>query len=241
MISVNNVSKDFGEGLVLQPTTVTFNPGDVTVIVGPSGSGKSTLLRCLNFLEVPSSGTVTIGDLVVNESPKVLQQVRTKTAMVFQSFHLFNHLTVLENVTLALKTVLKQDKLTANKKALETLARVGMDSFAHRNVKLLSGGQKQRVAIARALAMEPDVLLFDEPTSALDPEMVYEVADVIRQISEDNITMILVTHEMHLAKEIADRVIFMDEGRIVEDREKDTLFTNPNTERAKAFLHRMVI
>lgn len=241
MITLENVTKDFGEGLVLKPVNITFEKGEVTVIIGPSGSGKSTLLRTLNYLEVPTTGTVTIGNITISEHPKVLQQIRTKTAMVFQSFHLFNHLTVLENVTLALRQVLKLSKEAANEKAMTKLARVGMDAYHARNVKKLSGGQKQRVAIARALAMEPDVLLFDEPTSALDPEMVGEVVDVIRRISEENITMILVTHEMHLAKEIADRVIFMDQGDIVEDRKKDALFLNPKTKRAQAFLNQMLI
>lgn len=198
------------------------------------------MLRTLNYLETPDSGTIVIDGLTLNELPKTLQAARTKTAMVFQSFHLFSHLTVLENVKIALKLVLKLKEPEANTRAMSKLAKVGMDLFANRNVSNLSGGQKQRVAIARALAMEPDVLLFDEPTSALDPEMVHEVLAVIRQISEDHITMVLVTHEMRLAKEIADRVIFMDQGKVIEDRKGHSIFIDPKEDRTKQFLHQML-
>lgn len=239
MIKVNHLSKDFGEGNVLSDITTTFEAGKVTVIIGPSGSGKSTLLRTLNYLEIPTEGVVTFKDITLSDHPKTLQQVRKDMSMVFQSFYLFNHLSVLSNCTLAQKEVLKRDKKAADIIALESLKKVGMDRFAHRKAAQLSGGQKQRVAIARALSMNPGVMLFDEPTSALDPEMVGEVLQVIKKIAQEGITMILVTHEMQFAKDIADRVIFMDDGKIVEDRPHDEIFINPKEERTKQFLSKV--
>ena len=237
MIAVEQLVKDFGEGPVLKSINTTFETGKVTVIIGPSGSGKSTLLRSLNYLETPSSGTITFKDTRLSDEPKTLGKVRQNMGMVFQSFHLFNHLSVLSNCTVAQVNVLKRDKEEAKENALNALEKVGMKAYAHRKPSQLSGGQKQRVAIARALSMNPEVMLFDEPTSALDPEMVAEVLQVIKKVAREGLTMILVTHEMQFAKDIADRVIFMDQGQIIEDRMDDLIFTEPKEERTKQFLN----
>lgn len=236
MITVENLQKDFGQGPVLNDVSLTFHEGEVTVIMGPSGSGKSTLLRCLNYLEVPTLGHVFYQDITLIETPDILQAVRKDVAMVFQSFYLFNHMTALENCMLAPRKVLGISKEDAEKRAIEALSEVGLKDFIHRLPKTLSGGQKQRVAIARALAMEPKVILFDEPTSALDPENVQEVLETIAALAKKKLTMIVVTHEMGFAKKVADRVIFMDKGQVVEDAKAKTFFLAPKTERARNFI-----
>ncbi len=239
MIKVENLYKDFGDGPVLNNITTTFESDKVTVIIGPSGSGKSTLLRTLNYLEVPSNGTVYFNDTTMNEHPKTLQNARKDIAMVFQSFNLFNHLSILENCIVAQVSVLKRDKEAAKEKAYAMLKKVHMDGFANKKPGQLSGGQKQRAAIARALSMDPKVLLLDEPTSALDPETVGEVLEVIKNLSNDGITMVLVTHEMQFANDVADRVIFMDRGKIVEDRLSNDIFISPTHERTKLFFKKL--
>jgi polar amino acid transport system ATP-binding protein len=236
MITVENVLKDFGQGPILKDVSLTFKEGEVTVIMGPSGSGKSTLLRCLNFLEVPTQGQVMFEDITLIETPTILQSVRQEVAMVFQSFYLFNHMTALENCALAPRKVLGLSKEAAMKRAEEALVEVGLKDFFHRLPKTLSGGQKQRVAIARALAMQPKVILFDEPTSALDPENVQEVLQTIAALAAKKMTLIVVTHEMGFAKKVADRVIFMDEGNVVEDEKAQAFFIAPKTERARNFI-----
>ena len=239
MITVNNLSKDFGQGNILNNVSLTFLEGEVTVIMGPSGSGKSTLLRCLNYLEVPSTGTVTFENTLLMETPSVLQAVRQDVAMVFQSFYLFNHMTALENCTLAPIKVLGLSKEDAIKRAETSLKEVGLDEFMHRLPKTLSGGQKQRVAIARALSMRPKVILFDEPTSALDPENVQEVLQTIAALAKKKMTLIVVTHEMGFAKKVADRVIFMDQGEVVEDQSATAFFKAPKTARAQSFIQNL--
>ena len=236
MITIKNLSKDFGEGFVLKDINLSFEKGTVNVIIGPSGSGKTTLLRTLNHLETPTEGVIEIDGVTLTPDKRVLEAVRRKATMVFQGFHLFNHLSVLDNCTIAQRNVLKRQKSSAEEKAFEALRKVGMETYANRKPAKLSGGQAQRVGIARALAMDPGVLLFDEPTSALDPEMVQEVLSVIRRLVDEELTMVLVTHEMGLARDIADRVIFMDKGEVVEDRPGSTLFTDPKKERTKAFI-----
>ena len=240
MITVKNLCKDFGEGDVLKDVSLELKRGTVNVIIGPSGSGKTTLLRTLNHLEIPSEGTTIVDGVTLTPEKKVLEKVRKNATMVFQGFHLFNHLSVLDNCTIAQRNVLGRTREDSEKKAYESLRKVGMAEFANRKPSQLSGGQKQRVGIARALAMDPKILLFDEPTSALDPEMVQEVLTVIRNLVSENLTMVLVTHEMELARDIADRVIFMDQGRIVEDRETNTIFSSPKEERTKAFLGQFI-
>ena len=236
MITIKNLSKDFGEGFVLKDINLSFEKGTVNVIIGPSGSGKTTLLRTLNHLETPTEGVIEIDGVTLTPDKRVLEAVRRKATMVFQGFHLFNHLSVLDNCTIAQRNVLKRQKSSAEEKAFEALRKVGMETYANRKPAKLSGGQAQRVGIARALAMDPGVLLFDEPTSALDPEMVQEVLSVIRRLVDEELTMVLVTHEMGLARDIADRVIFMDKGEVVEDRPRSALFTDPKKERTKAFI-----
>lgn len=236
MIVLQDVRKDFGEGNVLKNINLTFNEGEITVIMGPSGSGKSTLLRTLNYLEIPTEGSVLYRDTVLKDHPKVLQSVRRKMAMVFQSFYLFNHLSALKNCALATQKITKLPPQEASDRALASLAKVGMAAFAHRRPAQLSGGQKQRVAIARALTMEPEVILFDEPTSALDPEMVQEVLDVMRSLASEQRTMIIVTHEVYFAQDVAHRVIFMENGQVIEDSPAQTFFASPKSDRAKRFL-----
>jgi ABC-type polar amino acid transport system ATPase subunit len=236
MISIQNLTKDFGEGAVLKNISLELKKGTVNVIIGPSGSGKTTLLRTLNHLEIPSEGSVIVDGVTLTPEKKILEQVRRNATMVFQGFHLFNHLSVLDNCTIAQRNVLKRTRQESEDKAYSALQKVGMNEFANRRPSQLSGGQKQRVGIARALAMDPKILLFDEPTSALDPEMVQEVLNVIRSLVTKNLTMVLVTHEMELARDIADRIIFMDQGNVVEDRTSNTIFTSPKEARTKAFL-----
>ena len=205
-------------------------------VIGPSGSGKSTFLRCLNMLEIPTQGTITVDDVEVTHPKTDLNKVRAEMGMVFQNFNLFPHMTTLDNITLAPIQVKKMSKEAAEAQAMELLKRVGLADKANVYPPALSGGQKQRVAIARALAMEPKVMLFDEPTSALDPEMVGEVLDVMKELSAQHMTMVVVTHEMGFAREVADRVFFMDEGVIMEQGTPEQIFTNPQNERTKDFL-----
>jgi ABC-type polar amino acid transport system ATPase subunit len=239
-IRIENVTKRFGKNTVLNGVNTSIKKGEVVAIIGPSGSGKSTLLRCMNLLEAPSQGRVWIDTIDITVKNTTLTKVRQKIGMVFQHFHLFPHLTVTDNLTFAPIKAKKQSKEIARKTALELLKRVGLSDKAEAYPSSLSGGQKQRVAIARALAMEPEIMLFDEPTSALDPEMVKEVLDVIKDLAKTGITMAIVTHEMGFAREVADRVWFLDEGSIVEEGEPKEFFQHPKTERAKRFLEKIL-
>jgi ABC-type polar amino acid transport system ATPase subunit len=236
MIRVENLSKDYGDGAVLKNLSLTFNDHEITVIMGPSGSGKSTLLRCLNYLEVPTSGSVYYQDTLLKEDPKVLSNIRKNVSMVFQSFHLFNHFSALKNCMIAPIKVLKISENEALKNAENALNEVGLEHFYMRKPSQLSGGQKQRVAIARSLAMNPDVILFDEPTSALDPENVQEVLNTMATLATKKMTMIIVTHEMQFAKKIADRIIFMENGAVIEDSPAHQFFQQPKSEKAKQFI-----
>jgi len=221
----------------LDGVTAEINKGEVVVIIGPSGSGKSTYLRSLNLLEVPTSGTIIFENIDITDPKTNINLHRQKMGMVFQQFNLFPHMTVLKNLTIAPMKLLKMDKQTADKKAMALLNRVGLADRADAYPSQLSGGQKQRVAIVRALMMNPDVMLFDEPTSALDPEMVGEVLDVMKELAKEGMTMVVVTHEMGFAREVADRVIFMSDGKIVEEGTPDEIFTNPQDARTQQFLH----
>ena len=236
IIVARNVAKRFGEFYALRDVSASFIEGQVTAIIGPSGSGKSTFLRTLNRLETHDAGEIIIDGIELNDNLQHLDAIRREVGMVFQSFNLFSHMTILRNVSLAPIRVRKTPKKEAEEKAMALLERVGLKSQAHKYPVQLSGGQQQRVAIARALAMDPKVLLFDEPTSALDPEMVNEVLTVMRELAHTGITMLVVTHEMGFAKEVADRVIFFDEGAILEDTSPEAFFSNPDHERAQAFL-----
>ncbi|MBR1450732.1 MAG: amino acid ABC transporter ATP-binding protein [Lachnospiraceae bacterium] len=236
MIELEKVNKHFGEQHVLKDIDLKVKKGEVVVLIGPSGSGKSTLCRTINRLETIDSGTIHIDGVVMPEEGAELAKLRSQIGMVFQSFNLFAHKTVLENVILAPVDVLHKSRQDARKEAMELLTRVGVDSQAQKYPAQLSGGQQQRVAIARSLAMHPKAILFDEPTSALDPEMIGEVLDVMTGLAGDGMTMLVVTHEMNFARKVADRVIFMDDGRILEENSPDSFFTNPRTERAKSFL-----
>ena len=238
VIEVRHLSKSFGTHVVLRDVDFTVNAGDVTCIIGASGSGKSTLLRCINLLETPTNGKVLFHGSDITAKVSDPCAYRAKVGMVFQSFNLFNNMTVLDNCTAGLRYVLHQDKETAKKTALENLEKVGMAPYIHAKPRQLSGGQKQRVAIARALAMQPEVLLFDEPTSALDPQMVGEVLAVMRQLAKEGLTMIVVTHEMAFARAVADKVIFMDGGVIVEQGAPEAVFGDTQQERTKQFLAR---
>ena len=238
MIEIKKLYKSYGNNEVLRGIDQTVSESEVLCIVGPSGSGKSTMLRCINLLEVPTSGEVFIdGELVTNQN---INEIRTKMGMVFQNFNLFPHMTVLENVTCAPINVKGVSKAEAEAKAMELLTRVGLDNKASAYPRSLSGGQQQRVAIARALAMDPEIMLFDEPTSALDPEMVGEVLDVMKDLAKEGLAMIVVTHEMGFAKEVADKVIFMDEGVIVEQGTPEEVLVNPSEERTKNFLSKVL-
>ena len=237
MIEIKKLYKSYGDNEVLKGINQTVSEAEVLCIVGPSGSGKSTMLRCINLLEVPTSGEVYIdGELVTSQN---INEIRTKMGMVFQNFNLFPHMTVLENVTCAPINVKGVSKADAEAKAMELLTRVGLDNKANAYPRSLSGGQQQRVAIARALAMDPEIMLFDEPTSALDPEMVGEVLDVMKDLAKEGLAMIVVTHEMGFAKEVADKVIFMDEGVIVEQGTPEEVLVNPSEERTKNFLSKV--
>ena len=238
-IVCKDVRKAFGSHEVLKGVSTVFRTGEVTVIIGASGSGKSTLLRAINRLEPHDSGTITIGGEPVGDDPHVLQKQRSEVGMVFQQFNLFGHMSVLDNVTLAPRRIRRTPRVKANEQAMTLLRRVGMQDHAHKYPWQLSGGQQQRVAIARALAMQPQVMLFDEPTSALDPEMVQEVLDVMRELARGGMTMIVVTHEMGFAREVSDRVMFFDQGRIAHDAPPAEFFNNPGNDRIRAFIGRM--
>ena len=236
MIEVKNLHKSFGQLKVLNGVSVNIKKGEKVVVIGPSGSGKSTFLRCLNRLEEPTDGQVIFEGFDITDKKTNIDKHRQKMGMVFQHFNLFPHLTVLQNITLAPTTLKLQTKEEANKNAIELLNMVGLVDKANVYPSTLSGGQKQRIAIVRALAMNPDVMLFDEPTSALDPEMVGEVLNVMKQLAEDGMTMVCVTHEMGFAREVADRVIFMYDGIILEEGTPEEIFGNPKNERTKQFL-----
>ncbi|BDG16574.1 arginine ABC transporter ATP-binding protein [Thermus brockianus] len=239
IIRIRNLQKWFGSLHVLKGIDLEVAPGEKLVIIGPSGSGKSTLIRCINRLEDFQEGEVVVDGLNVKDE-RALREVRREVGMVFQQFNLFPHMTVLENITLAPMRVRGWSREKAERKALELLERVGILDQARKYPAELSGGQQQRVAIARALAMEPKVMLFDEPTSALDPEMVGEVLDVMRDLARGGMTMLVVTHEMGFAREVADRVVFMDRGQVVEEGRPEEIFTRPKEERTRAFLERVL-
>ena len=240
MIEVKGLKKQFGGLDVLKGIDETIHDGEVVVVIGPSGSGKSTFLRCLTLLEEPTEGQVIIDGQQINASGVDINKVRQNLGMVFQHFNLFPHLTVRENITLAPVKLKKMTKDQANAKAMELLSKVGLADKADVYPSQISGGQKQRVAIARALAMEPKYMLFDEPTSALDPEMVGEVLDVMKRLAESGMTMVVVTHEMGFAREVGDRILFMDEGVVMEQNEPNAFFANPQNERTKSFLSKVL-
>ncbi|MDN5366036.1 MAG: glutamine transport system ATP-binding protein [Thermacetogenium sp.] len=240
IIRVRNLEKSFGKLHVLRGIDLDVEEGEKLVIIGPSGSGKSTLLRCLNMLEVPTKGTIEFAGEVITDPQADLPRIRKDIGMVFQSFNLFPHKNVLENITMALVIVKKMEQAKAEELALSLLEKVGLSDKARNYPAQLSGGQQQRVAIARALAMQPKVMLFDEPTSALDPEMVGEVLEVMGALAREGMTMVVVTHEMKFAREIGDRVIFMDEGLIVEEGTPEQIFTEPRNPRTRSFLTRVM-
>ncbi len=240
MIEIKNLNKWFGDLQALNNVSLTVQQGKVLVIVGPSGSGKSTLLRCINFLETPTDGEVRFMGNLLAENDDNLNSHRAEIGMVFQSFNLYAHLCILDNITLALRVVKKIDRKTAEKIAMEQLEKVGIADKANKMPLQISGGQQQRAAIARALAMRPQLMLFDEPTSALDPEMIKEVLDVMMLLVKEGLTMVIVTHEMGFARAAADEVIFMDYGRIVERNTPQGLFNNPKSDRTKLFLSQIL-
>ena len=237
-IEINHLSKSFGTNVVLKDINMTIKPGEVVSIIGSSGSGKSTILRCINLLEEPSGGQIMVEGKDVTKGEIDIKVLRKEIGMVFQSFNLFENMNVLKNCIIGQMKVLGLDKEKATEIALTNLKAVGMDPYIHAKPSQLSGGQKQRVAIARALSMNPKCLLFDEPTSALDPEMVNEVLDVIKSLAKTGLTMIIVTHEMQFARDVSDRVIFVDEGLIVEEAPAKEFFANPKKDRTKDFLKR---
>ena len=239
-IKVTNLKKSYGDLEVLKSIDLQVQEGEVVCLIGPSGSGKSTLLRCLNLLEEVTGGEVSVNGSDVTDKQTNINKVRENIGMVFQHFNLFPHLTILDNITLAPVELNKATREQAKEKALALLKRVGLEDKAYAKPEQLSGGQKQRVAIARALAMNPDIMLFDEPTSALDPEMVGEVLAVIKQLAQEGMTMVIVTHEMGFAREVADRVIFMDGGYIVEQNTPQEIFGHPQNERTKDFLNKIL-
>ena len=240
IIKIEHLRKDFGSRCVLKDINFTVKPKEVVCIIGSSGSGKSTLLRCINLLERPTSGEIFYHDKDITTGKMSLAKLRSKVGMVFQQFNLFNNLTVLENCVIGQMKVLKRSKKNSEDRAMKFLTKVGMEKFINAKPSQISGGQKQRVAIARALAMEPEVLLFDEPTSALDPEMVGEVLKVMKDLAQSGLTMLVVTHEMGFAQEVSDRVVFMDQGVIVEDDRPEVIFNNPQHKRTQEFLSRML-
>lgn len=239
MIKINNLHKNFGKLAVLKGIDLTVAEKEVVVIIGPSGSGKSTLLRCINYLEKPTDGEVVVDNIPLNSDANI-NKVREEVGMVFQRFNLFGHMSVLENIMLAPMKVRKESKEQAKQEALKLLEKVGLADKAEAYPAQLSGGQQQRVAIARALAMKPKLMLFDEPTSALDPEMVNEVLEVMNALAKEGMTMVVVTHEMGFAREVGDRVIFMDEGKIVEVGTPTEIFSNAQEERTKLFLSKVL-
>lgn len=241
MIKLNHISKSFGAVDAVKDVSLEIQKGEIVCLIGPSGSGKSTVLRCIDGLEIPESGTVEIfGEVIDFNDDASVKKARSRMGFVFQHFNLFPHMSVLDNLTLAPIQVLGIDKESAEKQAIQLLKRVGLEDKKDAYPKQLSGGQKQRVAIARSLAMNPEMMLFDEPTSALDPEMVVEVLEVMKELAKDGMTMAVVTHEMGFAKEIANRVIFLEDGQIIEEKDPKTFFTNPETDRAKEFLSKII-
>lgn len=239
-VKVENLHKSFGNLKVLEGISTEIRHGEVVAIIGPSGSGKSTFLRCLNLLEVPTSGKIYIQGADITSRKTDIMKIRQNVGMVFQHFHLFPHMTVLKNVTYAPIKVKHLSQEQARREGLELLSKVGLGEKADVYPSKLSGGQKQRVAIARSLAMKPDIMLFDEPTSALDPEMVKEVLEVMKDLTKTGITMAIVTHEMGFAREVADRILFLDKGNLAEDSPPSEFFTNPKCDRAKQFLEKML-
>lgn len=240
MIDVKNLEKSFGDHFVLKGINEHINKGEKVAVIGPSGSGKSTFLRCLNLLEQPTGGTITFEGVDITDPQNDINKMRTRMGMVFQQFNLFPHLSVKENIKLAPLMHKLMTKAEADKRALELLERVGLPDKADAYPKQLSGGQQQRIAIARALAMNPDVMLFDEPTSALDPEMVGEVLEIMKELADDGMTMVVVTHEMGFARSVATRILFMDEGVIAEQNEPEAFFTNPQNPRLREFLSKVL-
>ena len=240
MINVENLSKNFGDLKVLKNISTTINKGEIISIIGPSGSGKSTFLRCINKLEEPTEGHIYIDGMDLMDKKTDINKIRERVGMVFQHFNLFPNMTVLENLTLSPTMVKKESKEEAEKYALYLLEKVGLSDKANSYPTQLSGGQKQRIAIARALAMKPEVILFDEPTSALDPEMIKEVLDVMRDLAKEGMTMLIVTHEMGFARNVGNRILFMDNGEIIEDCSPKDFFENPTNERIKDFLNKVL-
>ena len=240
MIDVKNLTKSFGDLQVLKGVSEHINKGERVVLIGPSGSGKSTFLRCLNLLETPTSGEIIFEGQSITDDKCDINKIRQKMGMVFQHFNLFPNMTILKNITLAPVRTGLMNREQAEKEARELLKRVGLEDKADSYPAQLSGGQKQRIAIVRALCMKPEVMLFDEPTSALDPEMVGEVLDVMKELAKSGMTMVCVTHEMGFAREVADRVLFMDEGRIVEEGTPQEIFSNPQEQRTKNFLNKVL-
>ena len=240
MINVENLSKNFGNLKVLKNISTTINKGEIISIIGPSGSGKSTFLRCINKLEEPTEGHIYIDGMDLMDKNTDINKIRERVGMVFQHFNLFPNMTVLENLTLSPTMVKKESKEEAEKYASYLLEKVGLSDKANSYPTQLSGGQKQRIAIARALAMKPEVILFDEPTSALDPEMIKEVLDVMRDLAKEGMTMLIVTHEMGFAKNVGNRILFMDNGEIIEDCSPKDFFENPTNERIKDFLNKVL-
>lgn len=238
ILKVENIKKSFNDNVVLKDINLTINKGEVVCLIGASGSGKSTLLRCMNLLEKPDSGNIYYHNKNIMSNDTKIEDIRKNIGMVFQSFNLFDNLNVLKNCTLAPKLVLKEDKQKSESYALELLNNVGMKDFASYPVSKLSGGQKQRVAIARALTMNPDIMLFDEPTSSLDPESVEDVLDVMQKLAQQGMTMVVVTHEMMFARDVATKVLFMHDGIILEEATPQEMFTNPKTKEARHFLRR---
>ena len=240
IIEVKDLKKSFGTLEVLKGINTEVEKGEVVVVIGPSGSGKSTFLRCLNLLETPTAGSIYVDGAEITDPKCDINLHRQKMGMVFQHFNLFNNMTILRNMTLAPMTLLKKSKEDAEARALALLRRVGLEDKANAYPSQLSGGQKQRIAIVRALCMDPEVMLFDEPTSALDPEMVGEVLDVMKELAQDGMTMVVVTHEMGFAREVGSRVLFMDEGVIMEENEPHEFFANPKCERLQSFLAKVL-
>ena len=240
MIRFDSVNKYYGDFHVLKSINLEIQKGEVVVVIGPSGSGKSTMLRCINHLETITDGELSVNGVEVNGKKTNINELRRNIGMVFQHFNLYPHKTVLDNITIAPTMVLKQSKEEAEKTARYYLEKVGIPDKASSYPSQLSGGQQQRVAIARGLAMKPEIMLFDEPTSALDPEMIGEVLDVMKSLAKEGMTMVVVTHEMGFAKEVADRIIFMDQGRILEEGKPADFYTNPKEERARVFLSRIL-
>ena len=240
MIEIKNIDKKFGNNMVLKNISTTIKKGEKVVIIGPSGSGKSTFLRCMNLLEVPNSGNIIFEGLNITDKKCNINNVRQKMGMVFQHFNLFPHLTVIENITLAPIKLNLQTKEEAEDNAIKLLERIGLSDKKDEYPNKLSGGQKQRIAIVRSLAMKPDIMLFDEPTSALDPEMIGEVLGLMKDLAEEGMTMVVVTHEMGFAKSVANRLLFMDEGQILEESNPADFFSNPTHPRAKEFLSKIL-